>query len=89
MMSGDSFKSPEELHAFVAEVAEKLRVQGQTEAADLLASIQNVAFTTGSEWLGELGLLVRRLQRDFDLDADVRGDLKRIMRAVNSAWPRL
>ena len=89
MMSSDNFKSPEELHAFISEVTEKLRAQGQTEAADMLASIQNVTFTTGSEWLGELGLLVRRLQREFDLDANIRRDLKRIMRSVKSVWPRL
>ena len=85
----DEFKSPEERGAFITEVAKKLRGQGQTEAADLLAGVQTVAFTTGSEWLGEVGLLVRRLQREFELDASVRHDLKRIMRAVNRVWPRL
>jgi hypothetical protein len=88
-MSSDDFKSPEELHTFITQTAEKLRTQGQTEAADLLTNIQNMAFTTGSEWLGELGLLVRRVQREFHLDSDLRRDLKQIMRAVNRVWPRL
>lgn len=85
----DDFNTPAELDAFISVVVEKLRTDGQTEAADLLASIQKTAFTTGSEWLGELGLCVRRLQREFDLEASIRGDLKRIMRAVKRAWPRL
>lgn len=85
----DDFKSPEELDSFMAKVAERLRGQGQTEAANLLSGVQTVAFSTGSEWLGEVGLIVRRLQREFRLDASVRQDLKRIMRAVNGVWPRL
>jgi hypothetical protein len=89
LVSNGDFKSPEELDAFIIEVSEKLRTQGQTEAADVLASIRKVAFTTGSEWLGELGLLVRRLHREFDLDASIRRDLKRIMRSVKRVWPRL
>jgi len=88
-IGSDDFKSPEELHAFIEEVAEKLRSKGQMEAAETLTSIQNVAFTTGSEWLGELGLLVRRVQRTFDLDPDIDRDLKRVMRSVNRVWPRL
>jgi len=89
VMTNDVFTSPGELNALISQVAEELREQGQTEAADLLAGVQTVAFTTGSEWLGEVGLLVRRLQREFDLDASVRQDLKQIMRAVNRVWPRL
>ena len=43
----DDFKSPEAVDAFIAKVAERLRTQGQTEAADLLTSVQGTACTKG------------------------------------------
>ena len=88
-MSTGGFKSPDEFHAFIAEVGDQLRTSGQSDAAAVLTSLQTVAFTTGSEWLGELGQVVRRVEREFSINAAVSQDLARIMQEVNRVWPSL
>ncbi len=88
-MSTDRFNSTDELHEFVDAVGNKLEASGQSDAADVLTSLQDVPFATGSERLGELGQVVRRVKREFSIDSSITQDLASIMREVNRVWPSL
>jgi hypothetical protein len=55
----------------------------------VLQDVQRVAYTSGSEWLGELGHAVRQIEREFDIDSPAAVDLARIMIEVNRVWPSL
>ena len=88
-MDASEFESPEELLAFIARVGDKLMASGQSESAAVLSDLQTVAFTSSSEWLGELGRAVRQIERESSIDADISHDFARIMREVNRVWPSL
>jgi hypothetical protein len=57
------FANVEELNAFVTELRTDLDAAGLSDAAKRLAEIQNTAYTTGSEWQGELKRAVRSIFR--------------------------
>jgi hypothetical protein len=84
------FDGPEDLDRFITQVREALENTGRHSEAQRLARVQNMAFTTSSEWLGELGLAVLDVRRQRELPADIDAMLERIMvRAVRRAWPAL
>jgi hypothetical protein len=83
------FSSPDELDVFIRETALILMRSGREAAASELSAVTGTAWTTSSEWLGELGQAVRRIQARADLPPDVVGRLHRIMEAVHVAWPDL
>ena len=82
------FDSPEALRLFVVATEQELRASGLTHAATLLQEVQATAYTTSSEWLGELGTAVRRIQAQFRLPPEIGQRLQRVMTAVHQAWPR-
>jgi hypothetical protein len=67
----------------------KLHDAGQPRAAMMLEEFQRTAYTTSSEWWGKLGLTIRRMEREFRLDDELRRDLLQIMAAVQEVWPKL
>lgn len=81
--------SPEALDRFVSELRQQLEATGFTAAASRLASVQGAAFTTGSEWLGELGTAVNALGTDRELPAEIRKKLELIRAEVRRVWPAL
>jgi hypothetical protein len=86
---GPPLDSPDALNRFVSEVREQLDAAGFTAAASRLASVQGAAFTTSSEWLGELGAAVNAVRLDRELPADLRGKLEAIRAEVRRVWPAL
>lgn len=83
------FDSPEALSRFVAETEQIMRGLGLTEAATCLNEVQARAYTTSSEWLGELGAAVRRIKAEGRLPRPIRQRLNLVTRAVRQAWPGL
>ena len=64
-----------------------LRGSGHADAADTLSSLKGSAWTTSSEMIGELGLVVLRLKAQSGLPADVVTLADRLMREVRKVWP--
>lgn len=79
------FKTPAELDKFVRETAKLLDEAGLADAARELSDIRSTAWTTSSEWLGELGLAVARVKA-YDLPDEVIPRLRRIHKATSAAW---
>jgi hypothetical protein len=72
------FASPEELNHFVSEVRSELEAAGWASAAIRLARIQETAYTTGSEWRGDLGLAVKAIRKERKIPRALDAKLKRI-----------
>lgn len=83
------FKSPDDLNRFVTETREAMDRSGLGEAAAAMAEVQSTAYTTNSEWLGELGATVRRIESHFRLPSELQERLDQIMTEVHRAWPTL
>lgn len=84
-----SLRSPDELYALIDEVISKLKAGGKAEAARILEGPHHAVFTTGSEWLGEIGAAVRQVESECDVSAEERAMLEDVMRDVHRVWPNL
>ena len=70
------------------ELVANLRVHGFGEGADEIAMLMSSAWTTSSEFIGELGRAVLRFQREHPtVSADLQDALDRCMREVRIVWP--
>ena len=87
MDTSNCFSSPEDVHAFIRVLITNLRENGLDASA--LEEVQSTAYTTSSEWLGELGLAVRKVQEQVIKDHSISDRLLRLMRLVHSVWPEL
>ncbi len=89
------FGSYEELSIFVDKLAIRLREQGFDEAAHDLSRwgsdclSQNWLFGSKLELWGELGLAVRKIQQQNNLDKEVQVGMTQLMSAVHKVWPSL
>lgn len=77
--------SPNELHAFVDATIRKLKDAGLNAGA--LERVQSAAYTTGSEWRGELGLALWKIAGQDIRDEAIWKDLDLIAMEVRRAWP--
>mgnify|MGYP001582206013 CR=1 FL=1 len=84
----DPFGSANELDAFVTETCVQLRERGFAAASEGLERVQGTAFTTGSEWRGELGLAIADVRSRFALPRDLADRIARIYRELGSPWRR-
>ena len=84
-----SFSSPDDLNRFITETRKIMGELGFEEAATAMGEVQATAYTTSSEWLGELGATVRRIELQFRLPDNLQERLDRIMTEVHRAWPTL
>jgi hypothetical protein len=83
------FASPGDLDQFVTQMRADLDAAGLHGAAQGFARIQRTAFTTGSEWLGELGIAVKEIRKAYAVPAELDVKLERIMAEVRRVWPSL
>jgi hypothetical protein len=83
------FNSPGELDQFVTVVRRELDESRLPDAARLLATVQATAFTTSSEWLGELGAAVTQIREETEIPPTLDDKLEIIMQAVRRAWPSI
>ncbi len=87
--SRNAFESPSELNQFVGEVIQKLHRAELDEAAKILEDWRSNVYTTSSEWLGELGLAIRKIQKQYEIDQSTNVDLEWLLEAVHKAWPSI
>jgi hypothetical protein len=83
----NTFESPDELNQFASEVTQKLHQAELHDAAKVLEDWRSTAYTTSSEWLGELGLAIRKIQKQYKIVKSINMDLKRLLREVHKVWP--
>jgi hypothetical protein len=83
------FPDPKHLRRFVADLSAELEAVGFANAAKMLNLVNSTAFTTSSEWLGELGTTVKRIRVDVRVPRELDVKLDRIMVAVRRAWPEM
>jgi hypothetical protein len=81
------FQSPEEVDALVVAVIGRLKSAGLD--AGPLEQVRSTAYTTGSEWLGELGFAVIEAARQPISDPQLTNDLRRLLRHVQGVWPSI
>lgn len=81
----EPFSSPKELDDYVRTTAKLLESAGHAEAAAELDKIRSTAWTTSSEWLGELGFAIRRIKALGDVPDEVAPRLRRISKAARGA----
>jgi hypothetical protein len=85
----NAFESPDELNQFAGEVIQKLHRAELYDAAKILEDWRSNVYTTSSEWLGELGLAIRKIQKQNEIDQSLNLDLERLLCAVHRAWPSI
>ena len=68
---------------------QQLRAEGYVQtAAQLHTVLHDIAWTTGSELMGELGLILLVLARSHPvMTAELRRSLDGCLRAVKHVWP--
>jgi len=72
------------------ELVIELRKHGYGESADDVATLMRSAWSSSSEYIGELGQAVLRFQRAHPIVApDLRNVLDRRMREVRIVWPEI
>lgn len=71
------------------ELIRQLRVEGHVQpAARLHTLLHEVAWTSGSELIGELGLTILAFERGRPtISSDLRGHLESCMSFIRRAWP--
>jgi hypothetical protein len=83
-----AFASPEEFNAFVTATRARLDELGLGAAGAPLARVQGTAYTTSSEWFGELGLAVREVEAHGALPPEIGERLARIRATVRRGFRR-
>jgi len=83
------FNSPDDLYRYVTQTIQMLKDINVLSAAELLENVHSSSHTTGSEWLGELGLAVRVIEAEFSVPAEVQERFNSIMAVVKETWPKI
>ena len=76
------------LDALVAEIAGELADRGLAPLADGLTAVRSTAYTTGTEWLGELDAALRNVRRSAALSTMIRQKVERALWNVRRALCR-
>lgn len=85
--AAEKFASPPALRQYAIDTAIQLRQAGLSEAADIMEAAANFVATTGSEWLGELGIATRTIRKRFEMSESLGGRVSRIAESATSRHP--
>lgn len=80
------FDSPSDFAAFTQSLVQELRARQLGAAADRLERVTSCAYSSRSEWLGDLGLALRDLYA-MAIPDDLRKKLDLVRDEVRIAWP--
>ena len=83
------FKSTDAITQYLDELGQRLRGCGATNAADDLHNLVHAsAWTTSSEWLGEIKLLLVKVARTErkSVSSDISKDIDAFIVFVDQAW---
>jgi hypothetical protein len=78
-------KTPDELDALVRTTIRELKDAGLN--AQPLERVRETAFTTGNEWMGELGVATWKVAGQDIRDEEIRKSLDQILKEVRRVWP--
>jgi hypothetical protein len=81
--------SPDALYQYISETIRILEERGFPHAAEQMERVQGIFYTTGSEWLGDLGKTVREIETQHSIPEDIQARLTVIMTYVGETWPKL
>ena len=84
-----AYTDPEEISSRLVALIERLQSSGSPDAAAVLQRTRETAYSTGSEWRGELGQAIREVERRFNLGPDSEDDLRWLMARVHEVWPSM
>ena len=59
------------------------------EAAQKLDQVNEIFYTTGSEWLGDLALAIRSIEEKYLIPNEIQVRLNAIMAHIKNTWPRM
>ncbi len=76
----------EELKIFSIALIDKLKLIGESEFADELVIWKDQFFTTSSEFIGELKLILQKIYIIKGLDAETRKDIQEYILLINKAF---
>ena len=79
--------TPSELYHFINTAIRKFREAGLDPHP--LEIVQDTAYTTGSEWLGELGRAIRKIEKQDLSLGELEKDLETILCEVHRVWPNI
>ncbi len=91
-MSVQQFSGTDEFYGFIDLLGQRLTTEGLAEHASKLHTlVHEVAWTTGSELLGELGLELKRIQELHEphLPSDLLAGISRALEFTREYWPDL
>ena len=88
-MKMPQINSPEKLYQYITETIHILEERGFPRAAEQMERVQRTFYTTGSEWLGDLGKTVREIETKHSIPDDIQARLNLIMTYVEETWPKL
>lgn len=86
-MNKNGFNSPDEVYVFINHVIAELQAHGID--AKPLQEVQTTAYTTSSEWLGDLGVAITKIQKQKIRNKDIMADLERLLDLVHKVWPKI
>jgi len=73
------FNSPNDLYLYTVATAQMLADSSFPEAAQKLEQVNGIFCTTGSEWLGDLGLVIRSFEKEYLIPKEIQDRFNAIM----------
>lgn len=83
-----TFKNNDEIKDFVKELKRKLESIGENEFFDELANWEDTFFTTSSEFLGELRIVLEKIEAQNipSLKGNTQKQIRSCIKAINKAF---
>jgi hypothetical protein len=81
------FQSPDDLHRYISTTIQMLLDSDLSNASSRLQEINGTYFTSGSEWMGEVGLEIKRIQKTYSLSKALEERFEVILEEIHKAWP--
>ncbi|MCI0414063.1 hypothetical protein L0222_14850 [bacterium] len=80
--SKDTFESSEAIYEFIETLISELCANGYDPGP--LESVQQTAYTTGSEWSGDLRAALKEIQKQHIREEALKSSLQRVMKLVKN-----
>jgi hypothetical protein len=81
------FQTPDDLHRYISTTIQMLLDSDLSNASSRLQDINGTFFTSGTEWLGEVGLELRRIQNTYLLREELEERFELILEEIHTVWP--
>lgn len=81
------FQTPDDLHRYISTTIQMLLDSDLSNASSRLQDINGTFFTSGTEWLGEVGLELRRIQNTYLLREELEERFELILEEIQTVWP--